>query len=102
MPAATTAGAEECFGVLIVVVIVFVGRFVADGGGDDFAGGEAGAVVDGDDADGVDDDGFAEGEGILSFHGRADDDGVEGVDVVEFFLPAEIACSSSRPCMSRR
>ncbi len=89
LPAAAAAGAEEGFGVLEVVVIVWIGAVVADGGGDDFAGGEARAVVDGDDADAVDGHGFAGRELVFGGDGRADDDGIESADVVEFFLPAD-------------
>ena len=56
LPAAAAAGGEERLGVLEVVVVVALAGVVADAGGDDLAGREAGAVVDGDDADGVDDD----------------------------------------------
>ena len=53
LPAAPTAGTQEGFGILVVIVVVRIAAVVADGGSDDLAGRQRRAVVDGDDGDGV-------------------------------------------------
>ena len=53
LPAAPAGGGQECFGVLVVVVVAGAVGFVADGRRDDFARRQAGPIVDRDHADDV-------------------------------------------------